>query len=145
VSGHSYDLGPFYYSPQVFNVKGTIQYVSFAGGPKRSSQGWVNDHENPWVKDRENPHASIHPPTRQREFSTVWGCLRAPRLWHSAPPTVLPPRYTLPGKLRILAAIRRCPRGDCMSDHKSTVRYLEYRSLPDGGREFDFSFGAGPR
>ena len=29
-----------------------------------------------------------------------------------------------------------------MNDHKSTVvRYLGYRSLPDGGREFDFSSG----
>jgi hypothetical protein len=27
-----------------------------------------------------------------------------------------------------------------MSDHKSTIRYIGYRSLPDGGREFDFSF-----
>ena len=30
-----------------------------------------------------------------------------------------------------------------MSDHKSTIRYLGYRSLPDGGREFDFSFALG--
>jgi len=26
-----------------------------------------------------------------------------------------------------------------MNGHKSTIRYLGYRSLPDGGREFDFS------
>jgi len=26
---------------------------------------------------------------------------------------------------------------------KSTVRYLGYRTLPDGGREFDFSFALG--
>jgi hypothetical protein len=30
-----------------------------------------------------------------------------------------------------------------MSDHKSTIRYLGYRSLHDGGREFDFSFSFG--
>jgi len=30
-----------------------------------------------------------------------------------------------------------------MNDHKSTVRYLGYRTLPDGGREFDFSFALG--
>jgi hypothetical protein len=30
-----------------------------------------------------------------------------------------------------------------MSDPKSTVRYLGYRSLPDGGRGFDFSFALG--
>jgi hypothetical protein len=30
-----------------------------------------------------------------------------------------------------------------MSDHKSTIRYVGYRSLPDGGREFDFSFALG--
>ena len=30
-----------------------------------------------------------------------------------------------------------------MSEYKSTIRYLGYRSLPDGGREFDFSFGVG--
>ena len=30
-----------------------------------------------------------------------------------------------------------------MSDPKSTIRYLGYRSLPDGGREFDFSFAQG--
>jgi hypothetical protein len=30
-----------------------------------------------------------------------------------------------------------------MNDHKSTIRYLGYRSLPDGGREFDFSFVLG--
>ena len=27
-----------------------------------------------------------------------------------------------------------------MSGHGSTIRYLGYRTLPDGGREFDFSF-----
>jgi hypothetical protein len=30
-----------------------------------------------------------------------------------------------------------------MNDHKSTIRYLGYRSLPDGGRGFDFSFALG--
>ena len=30
-----------------------------------------------------------------------------------------------------------------MSDPKSTVRYLGYSSLPDGGRRFDFSFALG--
>jgi hypothetical protein len=30
-----------------------------------------------------------------------------------------------------------------VNDHKSTVRYLGYRSSPDGGREFDFSFAVG--
>ena len=30
-----------------------------------------------------------------------------------------------------------------MNDHKSTIRYLGYRTLPDGGREFDFSFALG--
>jgi hypothetical protein len=30
-----------------------------------------------------------------------------------------------------------------MKDHKSTIRYLGYRSLPDGGREFDFSCALG--
>ena len=30
-----------------------------------------------------------------------------------------------------------------MNDHKATIRYLGYRSLPDGGREFDFSFALG--
>jgi hypothetical protein len=30
-----------------------------------------------------------------------------------------------------------------MSDHKSTIRYVGYRSLRDGGREFDFSFALG--
>jgi len=30
-----------------------------------------------------------------------------------------------------------------MNDHKSTIRYLGYRSLPDGGREFEFSFALG--
>src|SRR5689334_12408632 len=28
-------------------------------------------------------------------------------------------------------------------NHKSTIRYLGYRTLPDGGREFDFSFALG--
>jgi hypothetical protein len=27
-----------------------------------------------------------------------------------------------------------------MNDHKSTIRYLGHRSLPDGGRGFHFSF-----
>ena len=30
-----------------------------------------------------------------------------------------------------------------MNGHKSTIRYLGYRTLPDGGREFDFSFEMG--
>jgi|SRR5579862_8017515 len=30
-----------------------------------------------------------------------------------------------------------------MSDSKLTIRYLGYRSLPDGGREFDFTFTLG--
>jgi len=30
-----------------------------------------------------------------------------------------------------------------MNDHKSTIRYLGYRALPDGGRGFDFSFALG--
>ena len=30
-----------------------------------------------------------------------------------------------------------------MNGNKSTIRYLGYRSLPDGGREFDFSFEIG--
>jgi hypothetical protein len=30
-----------------------------------------------------------------------------------------------------------------MNDHKSTIRYLGYRCLPDGGRGFDFSFALG--
>lgn len=30
-----------------------------------------------------------------------------------------------------------------MNGYKSTVRYLGYRTLPDGGREFDFSFTLG--
>jgi hypothetical protein len=30
-----------------------------------------------------------------------------------------------------------------MTTDKSTIRYLGYRSLPDGGREFDFSFAMG--
>lgn len=30
-----------------------------------------------------------------------------------------------------------------MSASKSTIRYLGYRSLPDGGREFDFSYAVG--
>ena len=30
-----------------------------------------------------------------------------------------------------------------MNDHKSTIRFLGYRSLPDGGRRFDFSFALG--
>ena len=30
-----------------------------------------------------------------------------------------------------------------MNGHKSTIRYLGYRTLPDGGREFDFSFEIG--
>lgn len=30
-----------------------------------------------------------------------------------------------------------------MNDHKSTIRYLGYRTLPDGGRGFDFSFALG--
>jgi len=30
-----------------------------------------------------------------------------------------------------------------MIDNKSTVRYIGYRNLPDGGREFDFSFALG--
>src|SRR5437667_2610642 len=25
---------------------------------KQSTQGWVNDHENPWVNDCENPHVT---------------------------------------------------------------------------------------
>jgi hypothetical protein len=34
-------------------------------------------------------------------------------------------------------------RENCMNDHKSTIRYIGYRSLPDGGRGFDFSFALG--
>jgi hypothetical protein len=30
-----------------------------------------------------------------------------------------------------------------MNGHKSTIRYLGYRTLADGGREFDFSFALG--
>jgi hypothetical protein len=30
-----------------------------------------------------------------------------------------------------------------MNGNKSTLRYLGYRTLPDGGREFDFSFALG--
>jgi len=30
-----------------------------------------------------------------------------------------------------------------MHDHKSTIRYLGYRSLADGSREFEFSFALG--
>ena len=30
-----------------------------------------------------------------------------------------------------------------MKDHRSTIRYIGYRSLPDGGREFEFSFALG--
>ena len=30
-----------------------------------------------------------------------------------------------------------------MTDNKSTIRYLGYRSLPDGGRGFDFSYALG--
>jgi hypothetical protein len=30
-----------------------------------------------------------------------------------------------------------------MNDNKSTIRYVGYRSLPDGGREFEFSFAVG--
>jgi hypothetical protein len=30
-----------------------------------------------------------------------------------------------------------------MNGPKSTIRYLGYRTLPDGGREFDFSFEIG--
>jgi hypothetical protein len=30
-----------------------------------------------------------------------------------------------------------------MNDHQSTIRYLGHRSLPDGGREFEFSFALG--
>ena len=30
-----------------------------------------------------------------------------------------------------------------MNGPKSTIRYLGYRTLPDGGREFDFSFEMG--
>ena len=30
-----------------------------------------------------------------------------------------------------------------MSGHGSTIRYLGYRTLPDGGREFDFSLEMG--
>jgi hypothetical protein len=33
-------------------------------------------------------------------------------------------------------------QGNFVSD-KSIIRYLGYRSLPDGGREFDFSFALG--
>src|SRR5439155_24714706 len=32
---------------------------------KQSTQGWVNDHENPWVNDCENPHAAA----RFRKFN----------------------------------------------------------------------------
>src|SRR5206468_8938285 len=28
---------------------------------KQSTQGWVNDHENPWVNDCENPHSNEVP------------------------------------------------------------------------------------
>ena len=30
-----------------------------------------------------------------------------------------------------------------MNDNKTTSRYVGYRSLPDGGREFEFSFALG--
>ena len=30
-----------------------------------------------------------------------------------------------------------------MNSHKFTIRYLGYRTLPDGGRELDFSFAMG--
>ncbi len=30
-----------------------------------------------------------------------------------------------------------------MKDNKSTIRYVGHRSLPDGGREFEFSFAPG--
>jgi hypothetical protein len=30
-----------------------------------------------------------------------------------------------------------------MNDQQSTIRYLGHRSLPDGGRGFDFSFALG--
>jgi hypothetical protein len=30
-----------------------------------------------------------------------------------------------------------------MNDNKSTIRYVACRSLPDGGREFEFSFAVG--
>jgi hypothetical protein len=30
-----------------------------------------------------------------------------------------------------------------LNDNKSTIRYVGYRCLPDGGREFDFSFSLG--
>jgi hypothetical protein len=30
-----------------------------------------------------------------------------------------------------------------MNNDKSTIRYLGYRALPDGGREFDFSYALG--
>src|SRR5437870_11867647 len=52
-----------------------FEYQNRLETEKQSTQGWVNDHENPWVNDCENPHSQFGSPggIRLRGFARDLG------------------------------------------------------------------------